>query len=213
MSRSQLTGFEGAADHAVGTRPARPGPRGGQGRRPGRPRSGVGRDDLRGPLRLVEGRINEGSRFPPPAAASPAPAPPESSGSYRAFGGRLQGCPPRGVRPRRWRCGCRARTARRSRDMRRGRHEALRPDSVHGGPSTSAHRRMVCLSARRAGGERRRRINRFLGVRSPAPAGGSPALTVRPFAPGPGCSAPPRSARRTPPAGRARTATPPTASG
>ena len=27
----------------------------------------------------------------------------------------LQGCPPRGVRPRRWRCGCRARTARRSR--------------------------------------------------------------------------------------------------
>ena len=99
MSRSQLAGFEGAADHAVGTRPARPGPRGGQGRRPGRPRSGVGRDDLRGPLRLVEGRINEGSGFPPPAAASPAPAPPESSGSYRAFGGRLQGCPLRASPP------------------------------------------------------------------------------------------------------------------
>ena len=32
---------------------------------------------------------------PPPAAASPAPAPPESSGSYRASGGRLQGCPRR----------------------------------------------------------------------------------------------------------------------
>ena len=47
-----------------------------------------------------------------PAAGWPAPAPPESSGSYRASGGGLQGCPPRGVRPRRWRCGCRARTAR-----------------------------------------------------------------------------------------------------
>ena len=35
-----------------------------------------------------------------------------------ARGGGLQGCPPRGVRPRRWRCGCRARRARRSR--RRG---------------------------------------------------------------------------------------------
>ena len=39
------------------------------------------------------------SRGSPPAAASPDTAPPESSGSYRAFGGRLQGCPPRGVRP------------------------------------------------------------------------------------------------------------------
>ena len=37
-------------------------------------------------------------------------------------------------------------------------------------------------------------------------------LTGRPSAPAPGCSARPRSARRTPPAGRARTATPPTAS-
>ena len=36
------------------------------------------------------------SRGSPPAAASPDTAPPESSGSYRAFGGRLQGCP-RGV--------------------------------------------------------------------------------------------------------------------
>ena len=31
--------------------------------------------------------------FPPPDAASPATAPPESLGSYRAFGGGLQGCP------------------------------------------------------------------------------------------------------------------------
>ena len=38
-------------------------------------------------------------------------AEPESSGSYRAFGGGLRGCPLRGVRPRRWRCGCRAATA------------------------------------------------------------------------------------------------------
>ena len=37
-------------------------------------------------------------------------------------------------------------------------------------------------------------------------------LTGRPSAPAPGCSARPRSARRTPPADRARTATPPTAS-
>ena len=37
-------------------------------------------------------------------------------------------------------------------------------------------------------------------------------LTSRPSAPAPGCSARPRSARRTPPADRARTATPPTAS-
>ena len=35
------------------------------------------------------------SRGSPPAAASPDTAPPESSGSYRAFGGRLQGCPRR----------------------------------------------------------------------------------------------------------------------
>ena len=35
----------------------------------------------------------------------------ESSGSYPASGGRLQGCPQRGVRPHRWGCGCRARTA------------------------------------------------------------------------------------------------------
>ena len=34
-----------------------------------------------------------GLRGSPPAAASPDTAPPESSGSYRAFGGRLQGCP------------------------------------------------------------------------------------------------------------------------
>ena len=32
-------------------------------------------------------------------------------GSYRAAGGRLQGCPLQGVRRRRWRCGCRARMA------------------------------------------------------------------------------------------------------
>ena len=37
-------------------------------------------------------------------------------------------------------------------------------------------------------------------------------LTGRPSAPAPGCSSRPRSARRTPPADRARTATPPTAS-
>ena len=48
----------------------------------------------------------------PPAAASPAPAPPESSGSYRASGGGLQVCSRWGVRARRRRCGCRARTAR-----------------------------------------------------------------------------------------------------
>ena len=39
----------------------------------------------------------------------------ESCASASASGGGLQGCPLRGVRPRRWRCGCRARTARRSR--------------------------------------------------------------------------------------------------
>ena len=37
----------------------------------------------------------------PAAGAGPTPAPPESSGSYRASGGGLQGCPLRGVRPRR----------------------------------------------------------------------------------------------------------------
>ena len=42
----------------------------------------------------VRGSVNLGARgFPPAAAASPAPAPPESSGSYRAAGGGLQGCP------------------------------------------------------------------------------------------------------------------------
>ena len=41
---------------------------------------------------------------------------------------------------------------------------------------------------------------------------GNLALTVRPSAPGPGCSARRRSARRTPQAGPARTATPQTAS-
>ena len=35
----------------------------------------------------------------PAAGAGPTPAPPESSGSYRASGGGLQGCPQRGVRP------------------------------------------------------------------------------------------------------------------
>ena len=39
------------------------------------------------------------SRGSPPAVASPDTAPPESSGSYRAFGGRLQGCPPAGRPP------------------------------------------------------------------------------------------------------------------
>ena len=55
----------------------------------------------------------------------------------------------------------------------------------------------------------RRPPSRFSGA---APARVPPAFTVRPFAPGPGCSARPRSAHRTPPADRARTATPPTAS-
>ena len=47
---------------------------------------------------------------------------------------------------------------------------------------------------------------------SPPSSLGTITLTARPSAPGPGCSARPRSTRRTPPAGRAQTATPPTAS-
>ena len=89
-----------------------------------------------------------------PWAGGPRPAAgdaePESSGSYRALGGRLQGCPPLAQRQRSPRC---------------------------------------CAISR-----------------------SRPAFTGRPSAPAPGCSARPRSARRTPPAGRARTATPPTAS-
>ena len=66
-------------------------------------------------------------------------APPECSSSYGASGGRLQGCPLRGVRPRRWLCGCRARTARGSR-RRRFYARASRPASrlVH---PTRAHGR------------------------------------------------------------------------
>ena len=49
-------------------------------------------------------------------AGSLAPTPPESSGSYRASGGGSRACPGAAPRrasaPRRWRCGCRARTAR-----------------------------------------------------------------------------------------------------
>ena len=67
----------------------------------------------------------------------PPPAPPESSGSYRTSGGGLQGCPLRGVRPRRWRCGCRARTALRSRRRGSTRGVATR---LAVGPPARAHR-------------------------------------------------------------------------
>ena len=59
----------------------------------GSTRSGVGRDDLRGPPRLVEGRINEGSGFPPPAAASPAPRAAGSLGQLTARPGQTPGLP------------------------------------------------------------------------------------------------------------------------
>ena len=74
-------------------------------------------------------------------------AEPESSGSYRAFGGRLQGCPPRGLRPRRWRCGCRARTARRSR--RRGSTRGVATRFAVGPPARVHRRDEPDASARR----------------------------------------------------------------
>ena len=57
----------------------------------------------------------------PAAGAGPTPAPPESSGSYRAAGGGLQGCPTgatvsdHAVRPSRLRSSTASRTARRAR--------------------------------------------------------------------------------------------------
>ena len=100
-------------------------------------------DRSRGAMRSV-GRIGGfrqplGPGDPPPAAAGPARCR-NRRGSCRTSGGRLQGCPLRGVRPRRWRCGCRARTALRSR--RRGFY-ARRRDPPRGwstGPSSPTRR-------------------------------------------------------------------------
>ena len=86
-------------------------------------------------------------------------AEPESSGSYRAFGGRLQGCPLRGVRPRRWRCGCRARTALRIPDSdfptcsrsayRSTRRETPKESRRHGPTSEMSQKGILDISTRR----------------------------------------------------------------
>ena len=62
----------------------------------------VDREDLARSSRMLAMRRPDHAAAASPAAR-PANAPPESSGSYRAPGGGLQGCPLRGVRPRRWR--------------------------------------------------------------------------------------------------------------
>ena len=65
----------------------------------------------------------------------------ESSGSYRASGADSRAAPPRGVRPRRRRCGCHARAARRSRSAG---FYARRRDPPRGwstGPSPPTRRR------------------------------------------------------------------------
>ena len=89
-------------------------------------------------------------------------AEPESSGSYRAFGGRLQGCPLRGVRPRRWRCPVPARRgARRGEDGGLGQRPCTaEPDlvavEVEVQPRTSGSARSVTGSCRAASGSGRR---------------------------------------------------------
>ena len=96
-------------------------------------------------------------RLPPPAiqvavasGGSKAAGPPRSGESSDSYRGGLQGCPLRGVRPRRWLCGCRARTARRSR-RRRFYARASRPASrlVHPNPSPPT-RRARCVPRRRS---------------------------------------------------------------
>ena len=129
----------------------------------------------------------------------PASRKPESSRSYRALGGRLQGCPLRGVRPRRWRCGCRARTALRSR--RRGFY-ARRRDPPRGwstGPS-SPTRRARCVpsssimpSVLRGGVRAPPRAPRAgQGVRPPAAGADAvrgPRSAASEARPGPSCTA------------------------
>ena len=96
----------------------------------------------------------------------PRRAPPPSrrnrSGSYRAFGGGLQGCPLRGVRPRRWRCPVPARRgARRGEDGGLGQRPCTaEPDlvavEVEVQPRTSGSARSVTGSCRAASGSGRR---------------------------------------------------------
>ena len=137
--------------------------------------------------------------------------PPESSGSYRASGGGLQGCPPRGVRPRRWRCGCRARTARRSRRWGRvcestttatGRPRGRPP------PWRRTGRRRSVRRPRRAGCPLTPRLRREhatangSGLASPSPgraASQSPAPfvpSISPYAAVGSLTLPPRETRR-----------------
>ena len=136
--------------------------------------------------------------------------PPESSGSYRASGGGLQGCPPRGVPPR-WRCGCRARTARRSRRWGRvcestttatGRPRGRPPPWRRTGRRRSARR------PRRAGCPLTPRLRREhatangSGLASPSPgraASQSPAPfvpSISPYAAVGSLTLPPRETRR-----------------
>ena len=138
----------------------------------GSTRSGVGRDDLRGPPRLVEGRIDEGSGFPPPAAASPAPAPPESSGSYRASGGRLQGCP-RGVSDPGW--PRRSSNAARAPTASANAAPFARPVALHCGKPVWSWRRGT-----RGGGRRVRPATARRACRPPSP--GRPRRPRRPSA-------------------------------